>query len=210
MNGQCETYRLNQPMKWHEFLAMPVELQITYVKKLREKYGVPDARIARMMFVNQSSFSQYVRKLGIPGTRKPGGYTWDKDGWYLFTQGGVSIEEPITSPECEILTDGCEFKVDACNAIEAWEDVPSGETISDDEADFICEQTEAFVETQREQYEEQSWPSMEDCKVIEPLIPIIPRTGVMDFEGKFDDVLKTLSVMLGGGNGKIHIIWDVA
>lgn len=213
MNGQCETYKLNQPMKWPEFLAMPVELQITYVKKLREKYGVPDTRIARMMFINQSTFSQYVRKLGIPGTRKPGGYTWDKDGWYLFAQGVAPHDETEPAEITLSLDKSFEFTVDERNT-----DVP---TVADVIASVEHESFDAAVEKDQEipmtpadefGNTTESWPepAMEACKVIEPLIPIIPASGAMSFEGRFEDVLKSLSVMLGSGNGKIHIAWDVA
>lgn len=201
MNGQCETYKLNQPMKWPEFLAMPLELQITYVKQLRKKFNVPDARIARMLCVSQCTFSQYVRKQGIAPGGRPRHTPWDEDGWYLFMQGVDPDELPV---EC------------FTNADEHCE-----ETLSSEEVDFICEQSDPFVEPQHEQYEEQPVapadveetqpvPSVEEFKVIEPLIPIIPCSGTMSFEGRFEDVLKTLGVMLGSGNGKIHIAWDVA
>lgn len=92
MNGECEVYRLNEPMKWAEFIAMPREHQITYIKKLREKFNVPDARIARMLRVSQSSFSLYVRNLGLGVGKRSSHTMWDKDGWYLFTQ-GVKLSE---------------------------------------------------------------------------------------------------------------------
>ena len=84
MNGECEVYRLNEPMKWAEFIAMPKEHQITYIKKLREKYNAPDLRISRMLGISQQNFSQHARKLGIPSAFRRHDH-WDKDGWYLFT-----------------------------------------------------------------------------------------------------------------------------
>ena len=44
MNGECKAYRLNDPMGWKEFKAMPDDLKITYIKLLRKEFNVP-ARI---------------------------------------------------------------------------------------------------------------------------------------------------------------------
>ena len=175
MNGQCETYRLNQPMKWHEFLAMPVEHQISYIKKLRAQFDVPDTRIARMMFVSQATFSQYVRKLGISPGSRPGCTKWDKDRWYLFTQGVVLSDEPATSPEEELPTNSFELKVDPCNSIDACEDAPSENTISDDDADFICEQTCGFGETELTNYDERE-SYLPKIAAFEDLAPISEQT----------------------------------
>lgn len=211
MNGECEIYRLNEPMTWKTFLMMPTEHQITYIQKLRQKYNVPDSRIARMMCVAQGSFSQYVKKLGIsPGARY--GYTpWDKDGWYLFTQGGEALEVKEERP-AEIT----HFDP-AAEEIFTIGDESCEDSISAEDAAFICEQTN-YGETQHceEPFapvpfeENEPVPAFEECHVDKPLIPITPCSGTMSFEGKFEDVLKALSVMIGSGNGKIHIAWDVA
>lgn len=179
MNGQCETYRLNQPMKWPEFLAMPVEHQISYIKKLRAQFDVPDTRIARMMFVSQATFSQYVRKLGISPGSRPGCTKWDKDRWYLFTQGILPSEEPATSPEEELPTNSFELKVDSSNAIADCEDVLSDLTIPDDtgfdDTDFICEQTGGYGETQLTNYDERE-SYLPDTVAYEDLAPTSVQT----------------------------------
>ena len=35
MSGECKSYRLNSPMSWDEFKAMPDDIKITYIKLLR-------------------------------------------------------------------------------------------------------------------------------------------------------------------------------
>lgn len=203
MNGECEVYRLNEPMKWAEFIAMPKEHQITYIQKLRNKYNVPDTQISRMFGVVQSTISSYTRKLGIPSCRKIGDRSsWDKDGWYIFLRGGNTLQNDAADEESV--------------------EINADEDITPEEAEFICEQAGGFGETQYTHYDESATepvPFEEDepvpvfeecCKTIEPLIPIVPCSGTMSFEGNFDDVLKALSVMIGSGKGKIHIAWDVA
>ena len=77
------------------------------------------------------------------------------------------------------------------------EDIECYETVEEDLAPVPFEENEPV-------------PAFEECHVDKPLIPITPCSGTMSFEGKFEDVLKALSVMIGSGNGKIHIAWDVA
>ena len=213
MNGECEVYRLNEPMKWAEFIAMPKEHQITYIKKLREKFNVPDARIARMLCVAQASFSLYVRNLGLGVGKRSSHTIWDKDGWYLFTQGVEAGEVKEVRPEEITHFDS------VAEEILTNDDDHCDETISTEDAAFICDQTN-YTETKGSD-EQQSIasvpfeeiepvPVFEECHVDKPLIPITPCSGTMSFEGKFEDVLKALSVMIGSGNGKIQIAWDVA
>ena len=38
MNGDVKSYNLNRPMTWEEFRSMPQDLQIMYIKKLRNEY----------------------------------------------------------------------------------------------------------------------------------------------------------------------------
>lgn len=220
MNGQCETYRLNQPMKWPEFLAMPVEHQISYVKKLREKYGVPDARIARMMCIAQSSFSLYTRKLGIPAEKKPGGYTWNKDGWYLFTQGVAPNVEAAPAELVLSMDQAFEFVVDDCNDIAACKNVPSDEAISDDDAAFICEQTYSDIptpadefgnntESQADECEKVVWAR--DCHPADEHMPAaaIPESGTLTFTGDARSIVNTLTALLGDTKVLLTVNWDV-
>ena len=41
MSGECKSYRMNSPMKWLEFRFMPRDLQIAYIKAIKEKYNPP-------------------------------------------------------------------------------------------------------------------------------------------------------------------------
>lgn len=197
MNGECKVYRLNEPMKWAEFIAMPKEHQITYIKKLREKFNVSDTRIGKMLGVSQGTMSQLTKKLGIPSPRRGCSTRWDEHGWYLFVQGVKmsdldeaqithfdSIAEETTPAVRQTAT---------LDDFAHFEDVECYETVEEDLAPVPFEENEPV-------------PVFED----KPLIPITPCSGTMSFEGKFEDVLKALSVMIGSGNGKIHIAWDVA
>lgn len=84
MNGEVKSYRLNDPMTWAEFKAMPDEIKISYISALRNKFGVPDSRIAKMMGTNVCSMSQMLTKLGISVKSRSGMKEWDIDGWTAF------------------------------------------------------------------------------------------------------------------------------
>ena len=97
MNGECKSYRLNAPMTWAEFKAMPDDLKIDYIRLIRERYGVSDTCIAINMFnVHQTTLSDEVRRLGIDlgkGRRKER----DKDGFLAWCAG---VKNPVeTEPE---------------------------------------------------------------------------------------------------------------
>ena len=64
MNGECKSYRLNDPMMWEEFKKLPDDIKTMYIKSIREKYDVPDQYIAEVMGVNPSTFCKTMKRLG--------------------------------------------------------------------------------------------------------------------------------------------------
>ena len=87
-----EIYRLNEPMTWKEFLAMPDEYRIAYIEALRRKYNVPDKHICRMMGEQSGSFSLQMQRLRIRSTRKSN-TIWDKEGFYAWVNGHAQKAE---------------------------------------------------------------------------------------------------------------------
>jgi hypothetical protein len=89
MNGECKTYRLNEPMSWAEFSAMPDEHKITYIKLIRNKWNAPGSYISKMMGTNPCSYSNEVNRLGLgEGKGSRGKDTkWDKDGFLMWATG---------------------------------------------------------------------------------------------------------------------------
>lgn len=95
MSGECKSYRLNEPMAWNEFKAMPDDIKVTYIKLIRQKFNVPDAQIVKMMRTNTCSFSNEMKRLGLAvGSRK---YTtlWDKEGFYAWVNGADQVPAPV-------------------------------------------------------------------------------------------------------------------
>lgn len=92
MSGECKSYRLNEPMKWAQFKAMPDDLKITYIKLIREKYNADGKNIAEMLGICYGSYSREINRLGIStGINSRGHYTkWDKEGFLAWCN-GVSL-----------------------------------------------------------------------------------------------------------------------
>ncbi len=93
MNGEVEIYRLNSPMKWAEFKAMPDEHKVTYIKLLRNKWNVPDAQLATMFNVSTWAVCQEMKRLGLSLGAKKGRSSWDKEGFMVWLYGVPKVEE---------------------------------------------------------------------------------------------------------------------
>lgn len=64
MNGECKSYRLNEPMMWEEFKQLPDDIKTMYIKGIREKYDVPDKYLAEAMRVASPTFCRWMKCLG--------------------------------------------------------------------------------------------------------------------------------------------------
>ena len=96
MSGEVKSYRLNEPMNWKGFKAMPDDIKVSYINLLRQKYNAPDRHICTMMGSNVCSFSQEMNRLGIPSTRKSS-EKWDKEGFYAWCGMGVDFAKAVTT-----------------------------------------------------------------------------------------------------------------
>lgn len=103
MSGECVTYRLNSPMKWEEFKAMPDEHKITYIKLLQSKWNVSLTSIGEMLGISQALMSNETRRLGIAAEKRNRYTKWDKDGWEAWAFGKEQEAEAadVVEPELE-------------------------------------------------------------------------------------------------------------
>lgn len=171
MNGEVKSYKLNQPMKWDEFKALPDDLKKTYVQLLREKFDVPDYKIGEMMGANKDQIWVMFKKLGLNGTSKRKRKDWDSEGWLAFVNG-------IPVPAC---------------STESVEDVENGLVSLEDIADPVPVPV----------------PEIKTLPVREEKAKVIPHSGTMTLEGRLEDVLNTVSVLLGGAKVSLCVSWEV-
>ena len=100
MNGEVAVYRLNEPMSWKEFKAMPDEHKETYIKIIRNKWNPPDSRIAEMFGISKFMMSNEMVRLGL--NRGKASYSgWDEEGFLRWAHGvpAEAVEETVEEVE---------------------------------------------------------------------------------------------------------------
>jgi len=103
MNGECKSFRLNDPMSWDEFKAMPDDLKVTYIKLLRQKFRVPDCKIGEMLGVNKHIMSYEIKRIGLGHGEKHGGNkSWDKEAFLAWANGVDKLPTPVMEEPEEI------------------------------------------------------------------------------------------------------------
>jgi hypothetical protein len=108
MNGECKSYRLNSPMAWEEFKAMPDDIKITYIKLLREKFDVPDCELYKMFGTNKDALSRYFKALGLRVPRKNSKREWKKEEWFAWVNGVDMLPAPTLEEKKQIFFGGTE------------------------------------------------------------------------------------------------------
>ena len=199
MSGECKSYRMNSPMKWHEFKSMPRDLQIAYIKAIKEKYNPSIDAIAKMMGADRANLSRYLLSLGFE-KRERGQHPWDKEGFAEWCFGLQKTEESQSVQE------------------EVKDERP---------ADYI-EYThyEAPAEEDEQEVAEEVAPVEKEgrrAKISSPNLKIkfvdaakesapafaIPASGSMNYEGDALDILRSITILLGGAKVAMSVSWDV-
>lgn len=98
MNGEVKEYRMNEPMGWKEFKALPDDLKISYIKSLREKYNAPDIHIANMLGVCRTSLVKEIARLGLSKGKEGVRMKFAEEEFYNWAGSG---ETKITATEEE-------------------------------------------------------------------------------------------------------------
>lgn len=95
MSGEVKSYRLNEPMNWKEFKAMPNDIQVAYIKLLKEKFCVPNNAIEKMFGLGNGTLVRHLEHIGLSTKPLPRG-DFDREGWYGFVHGvPTQKEEPV-------------------------------------------------------------------------------------------------------------------
>jgi hypothetical protein len=181
MNGECKSYRLNDPMEWDEFISMPDDVKISYIKLLRQKFDVPGKYIARMLGVNPVYYSKEINRLGISVGKnsRSGNRPWDKKGFWAWVN-GTSI--PTETKEEETLEES------------VTEEIPVEEPV------FPPVEIKAIALDEIEKL---------SAKAEDAGPRAVPDSGNMVFEGNSRSILNTIDVLLRDTKCRISITWDV-
>lgn len=100
MNGEVNEFNLNKPMHWDVFKSMPDDLKKEYITGLREKFDVPDTKIAEMFGVGIGTVSRWFKCCDCAVTGNRGKRKWDEDGRDRWRGAIVELPEiPVVSEE---------------------------------------------------------------------------------------------------------------
>ena len=65
LNGPMSTYKLDEPMNWESFKAMPEDLQKKYILNLQETYQANDKMIAKLFGKSDVTVGEHRKRLGL-------------------------------------------------------------------------------------------------------------------------------------------------
>ena len=106
-NGPVSTYKLDAPMRWADFKAMPVDLQKKYLTNLVETYGATNEMLGDMFYVHPTRVGTVKKALGVV-SHNPHRLIGEKKAirdqmWAAFCNGvvggGDSVKETPREPE---------------------------------------------------------------------------------------------------------------
>ena len=91
MNGECKSYRLNEPMKWSEYKQLPDDLKEVYLKAVINTYNPSSSAFAKMFDIERSTLQRELTRFKIStGSR---GKAWDKEKFFAWAYGVPSPKE---------------------------------------------------------------------------------------------------------------------
>lgn len=197
MNGECKSFRLNDPMTWNEFVSMPEDIQVTYIKLLRDKFGCPDSKIGAMMGADKDKVSRYFMKIGLRQGHVKRNKPFDNEGFYAWVNGVDKLPAPVISE----VTPEEKKKI----FFGGTENLPE-EKIRWAESEPIKQEPEIFAD------EDIPWDipdpvPVEECKT-EP-VTAVPTSGRLSFLCPANQALNTIAQLLGDANVRISVSWDV-
>lgn len=66
MSGTCETWNLNKPMEWQEFKAMPDDIKVMYIDRIRERFGaVPNVQLCKLFGAADVTIGKELHRIGV-------------------------------------------------------------------------------------------------------------------------------------------------
>ena len=210
MNGDVKSYNLNKPMTWEEFRSMPQDLQIMYIKKLRNEFGVPDSVLGKAMGVCRSSFSKAMKDLKLSLGKSAGatGRQWfgsEKSSkfseyWNKFNKKEDAVEEDSVEEKNKTVEE-MDISEEFAQIGTYVTENNSSTNITNDPVTIPEPSKNCCLSHDLDEYAISS--------INEPSHITIPTGGRLSFDCKFDDAVKVLESILSGTNVRLNVDWIV-
>lgn len=105
LNGPVVTLKLDEPMNWKDFKALPEDKQRLYLERLKELYQPSLVMLGQMFGVTAVAVSRRLGQLGVsPAYSLAGGIrpsATDRAKWEAFCNGVVGGKPGVTPKEAE-------------------------------------------------------------------------------------------------------------
>lgn len=132
-NGKVESYKLNEPMTWREFIDVPHDLQNEYLRKLQREYGANGVKLSEMFGVSRNTVGKYIKDNNLSFEFKTGNH--------MGKEGQEKWMEFLTKPSENCIRDD--------TYEEATEETPLEELLSEDPVEMPAEEDEDTTEKMR-------------------------------------------------------------
>lgn len=219
MNGDVKSYNLNKPMTWEEFRSMPQDLQIMYIKKLRNEFGVPDSVLSKAMGVCKSSFSKAMKDLNLSLGKNAGAKSrqWlssEKSSkfseyWNKFNKKEDAVEEDSVEEKHEAVEEMGISEAFAQIGTYVTEGIAKGVSKHDNSSTKITNDPVTIPEPSKNCCLSHDLDEYAISSTNEPSNITIPTGGRLSFDCKFDDAVKVLESILSGTNVRLNVDWIV-
>lgn len=96
LNGKVMSYHLSKPMRWQEFILMPMDIQEEYIMGLRKAFYASATDLMQMFGVSWMTIRNYIQEnfTGFPITQGGRHKTAaERDAWLEFVDGCLVVAE---------------------------------------------------------------------------------------------------------------------
>lgn len=106
MNGECTTYRMNDPMTWKEFKKLPDELKKVYILQVRERFHAKSKDFCELFSCSHYTFDKELARLGVGVGHKMSKTPCDREAFKRWlNRETIEVEEKSGSPAKKPIAD---------------------------------------------------------------------------------------------------------
>lgn len=221
MNGECKSYRLNDPISWKEFKTWPDEYKKMYIKAVRNKYKTPDKELGKAMGVVQQTFARHIKELGLSLGKAAGSNArkWKgsaderafREWWYGTCEDDICEEavEGAGTDELIAVNEEPEITINPHEVAEKMKHAVDG-VISQSDIRNAAELMNKAWRDMTKAEETESTETLHICDSTYHQLPVIPKNGTMTFGNNYaDDALTTIRSVLCNMKVNLTISWEV-
>lgn len=184
MNGEVQSYRLNDPLKWQEYKKLPDDLKKIYIQQLRSRFDINDKHLMQVFGCSHFTVENEIKRLGLGRGKSYRAKRFSPDEWERWVR-GLPAEKPAKNQ-------------------------PEGTEI--DEMQELFDIITSSDTAQKSLMPESVVEAIETSPVAAPVIKpkLVPSCGMCTFHGVAIEVLRVVSELLTDAELEITVTWKRA